>query len=81
MHTRMNKDDFVDDIPKESVVRKEYFELFPTRQDAQAFEAQALSADRKYIPDCVHFVRNGADPTAEYWIWLANQKFAADEDE
>jgi hypothetical protein len=53
--------------------RDAYLSLFKSTADAVAFEDAALSSDPKLLPKVAVAVRDGAEPTPEYWTWLCSQ--------
>jgi hypothetical protein len=48
--------------------------------DAIAFENQALSIGREFLPPCALAVLDGAEGTSEYWDWLCEQETDAAEE-
>lgn len=38
-----------------------------------AFEEEVLSVGADYLPECAVAVRDGGEPTTEYWQWLISQ--------
>lgn len=53
--------------------REQFISLFASTQAAVAFENEILQSGREFLPAQAILVRNGAEPTAEYWRWLAGQ--------
>jgi hypothetical protein len=53
--------------------REAYLALFASTAAAVEFENQALSIGREFLPASARRVLDGADPTPEYWSWLASQ--------
>jgi len=44
--------------------------MFPSIEDALAFEKAALSTPTVHLPPCARSVRDGGQRTELYWRWL-----------
>lgn len=53
--------------------RKDFVELFSGEAKAVEFENGALSIGDEYLPVFAQAVRDGLEPTEEYWQWLCNE--------
>jgi hypothetical protein len=70
-----------DDDRRDEMTRSDYIALFQNATDAVGFETQVLSIGDALLPECARAVRDGGEPTAEYWAWLAEQAEAAASEE
>lgn len=50
-----------------------YVGMFSNRADAIEFENQVLSVGDEFLPEFAIAVRDGEEPSAEYWQWLKDQ--------
>jgi hypothetical protein len=57
----------------EVTTREAFVGLFPSPREAQAFEACILGIGSEFLSAGAIAVRDGAEPSAEYWAWLAGQ--------
>lgn len=48
-----------------------YVSLFPSMSDAMIFEKAVLAATNAMLPPVARVVKEGGQPTALYWRWLA----------
>lgn len=53
--------------------KSDYLALFGNKDAAIEYEDTALSIGNEYLPECAQAVRDGAEPTPEYWQWLCNE--------
>ena len=53
--------------------RTQYLTLFPTAAAALEHEQACLSIASEFRPACADLVIAGAEPTPDYWQWLASQ--------
>lgn len=53
--------------------RTDFLSLFPNASAAVEFENQVLSIGRDLLPPAAVAVLDGAEPTADYWAFLASQ--------
>jgi hypothetical protein len=53
--------------------REQFIALFASTQDAIAFEDSCLQVGREFLPAQAILVRAGAEPSPEYWQWLADE--------
>lgn len=53
--------------------RTQYLALFPSTQAALDHEQACLSIGSQFRPPCADLVLAGAEPTPDYWQWLASQ--------
>ena len=57
-----------------AMARKAFIRKIPDALERMEFENQVLSIDSEYLPEIAVAVRDhGAEPTAEYWRFLASQ--------
>lgn len=54
-------------------MRGVYLARFGTQVEAVKFEERVLSIGSEFLPAFAVAVRDGAEPTAEYWEWLIAQ--------
>lgn len=55
------------------MTRTDFVDLFEVPADAIRFEDEVLSAGDHYLPDFALSVRDGEEPTSEYWQFLAKE--------
>jgi hypothetical protein len=48
-----------------------YLSLFSSLDDAQTFQRAAHPSEQRFLPPCVRIVKDGGQPSAIYWRWLA----------
>lgn len=53
--------------------RTQYLALFASTQAALDHERACLSIPSEFRPPCADLVLAGAEPTPDYWQWLAGQ--------
>lgn len=53
--------------------RTQFLAQFATPADAIAFEDETLSIGSEFLPACAIAVRNGGEPTSDYYAWLLSQ--------
>jgi hypothetical protein len=58
--------------------RETYLARFGSRVEAVRFEEQVLGIGSEFLPPCAVAVRDGAEPSAEYWRWLIGQHAAVE---
>lgn len=52
--------------------REQFVALFPSTQDAISFEESCLNVGKEFLPAQAILVHAGAEPSPEYWQWLAD---------
>ncbi len=57
----------------QTTTRAQYLNLFSSTAEAIAYENAALSIGREFLPAQANLVLAGAEPSPEYWQWLADQ--------
>lgn len=53
--------------------REEFIALAGTTAAAVEFENRALSIGNEFLPEHARRVRDGDEPSPEYWAWLSEQ--------
>ena len=61
------------DIREQIAGRAAYLAHFSDKTAAVRFEEQALSIGSEFLPSCALAVRDGGEPSDEYWAWLCAQ--------
>lgn len=60
-------------MPTTIQTRTQYLALFPSEAAALDHEQACLSIASEFRPPCADLVIAGAEPTPDYWAWLAKQ--------
>lgn len=60
-------------LPMTVSTREDFLSKFTTPTEAIAFETYVLGSGREFLPNHVHRVLDGQEPTAEYWEFLIEQ--------
>lgn len=58
--------------------RDAYLARFGTKTDAVRFEERVLAIGSEFLPPPARAVRDGAEPSPEYWAWLCDQHAAVE---
>jgi hypothetical protein len=55
------------------VTRADFVALCGGEQDAMGSETEILGSGIEFLPPSARVVRDGGEPTSDYWIWLCAQ--------
>lgn len=55
------------------MTREDFIGRFETTGEAIEFENQLLSSGDEHLPECARSVRDGSEPTSEYWDFACEQ--------